>query len=117
MLPDEAQSVRPSPSRQPAATHRSVAAQEPTPNGTRGSSAPVFPSELEPVVWGTETSTSAEAVPPHTPITRTEHEDQVLFAWGTADPPVGARYRLNGACAPSLTTAATRRARAPAATR
>ena len=36
---------------------------------------------------------------------------------GSADPPVGARYRLNGACAPSLTTAATRRARAPAATR
>ncbi|WUE13533.1 peptide deformylase (plasmid) [Nonomuraea sp. NBC_00507] len=53
-----------------------------------------FPAELEPMVWGTETSTTAEAVPLHDPITRTQREEEVLFTWGTADPPMGARYRL-----------------------
>ncbi|GAA0848772.1 peptide deformylase [Streptosporangium amethystogenes subsp. fukuiense] len=45
-------------------------------------------------MWGTETSTTAEAVPLHDPITRTQRADETLFAWGTADPPMGARYRL-----------------------
>ncbi|WP_433259481.1 peptide deformylase (plasmid) [Streptosporangium sp. CA-135522] len=53
-----------------------------------------FPAALDPVVWGTETSTTAEAVPLHDPITRTQREHDVLFTWGTAEPPMGARYRL-----------------------
>ncbi|GGT04469.1 hypothetical protein GCM10010156_72830 [Planobispora rosea] len=53
-----------------------------------------FPADLEPKVWGTETSTTAEAVPLHNPITRTQRGDETLFSWGTADPPMGARYRL-----------------------
>ncbi|GAA4231259.1 hypothetical protein GCM10022254_27950 [Actinomadura meridiana] len=54
----------------------------------------VFPAELDPVVWGTETSTTAEAVPLRTPITRTEGGDRLVFSWATQDPPMGARYRL-----------------------
>jgi hypothetical protein len=54
----------------------------------------VFPAGLDPVVWGTETSTTAEAVPLRTPITRTEDGDRLVFSWATQDPPMGARYRL-----------------------
>ncbi|MEQ4725017.1 peptide deformylase [Nonomuraea sp. B19D2] len=53
-----------------------------------------FPADLQPKVWGTETSTTAEAVPLHNPITRTQRDEETVFAWGTADPPMGARYRL-----------------------
>ncbi len=54
----------------------------------------VFPAVLDPVVWGTETSTTAEVVPLRTPITRTEDGDRLVFSWATQDPPMGARYRL-----------------------
>ncbi|WP_242888961.1 peptide deformylase [Actinomadura litoris] len=60
----------------------------------------VFPAALDPMVWGTETSTTAEAVPLRTPIFRSvttipdEVGEQVVFTWATDDPPVGARYRL-----------------------
>lgn len=43
---------------------------------------------------GTETSTTADAVPLRTPITRTEDGDRLVFSWATQDPPMGARYRL-----------------------
>ncbi|WP_245642592.1 peptide deformylase [Nonomuraea candida] len=78
-----------------------------------------FPADLEPKVWGTETSTTAEAVPLHNPITRTQRGEETLFAWGTADPPMGARYRLEwrfrarpgeptGDASPSLRTSSDR---------
>lgn len=55
-----------------------------------------FPTELDPAVWGTETSTTAEAVPLHAPITRSTSDDGTItvFQWSTKDPPIGARYRL-----------------------
>jgi hypothetical protein len=40
----------------------------------------VFPAELDPAVWGTETSTTAEAVPLRTPITRTDR----IVTWSAA---------------------------------
>lgn len=54
----------------------------------------VFPSALEPVVWGTETSATAEAIPLRTMPARADRDGQVVFSWATSDPPVGARYRL-----------------------
>lgn len=54
----------------------------------------VFPTDLDPLVWGTETSTTAEATPLRTPITRHNDGDNSVFTWATDDPPVGARYRL-----------------------
>jgi peptide deformylase len=58
----------------------------------------VFPATLNPVVWGTETSATAEAVPLRTPIRRTDRPGdngaEAVFAWSTDDPPMGARYRL-----------------------
>lgn len=60
-----------------------------------------FPAAAEPAVWGTETSTSAEAVPLRTPLTRHVHGDphgnQVTFRWSIDEPPLGARYRLGWA--------------------
>jgi peptide deformylase len=53
-----------------------------------------FPAALDPVVWGTETSTVAEAVPLRTPVTRMDNGDQAVFSWATDNPPIGARYRL-----------------------
>jgi peptide deformylase len=56
-----------------------------------------FPSQLRAVVWGTETSTTAEAVPLHTPITKRTSDqatDVDVFDWSTSDPPLNARYRL-----------------------
>jgi peptide deformylase len=46
------------------------------------------------VVWGTETSTTCEAVPLRTPITRTDRDGAAIFSWSTAEAPMGARYRL-----------------------
>jgi hypothetical protein len=55
----------------------------------------VFPTDLDPVVWGTETSVTAEAFPLRTPIIHhgpsgTEHS----FTWGIDNPPLHTRYRL-----------------------
>jgi peptide deformylase len=54
----------------------------------------VFPAALDPVVWGTETSATAEAIPLRTAPGRADHGGQAVFSWATSDPPVGARYRL-----------------------
>jgi peptide deformylase len=54
----------------------------------------VFPATLDPVVWGTETSATAEAVPLRTSPERTDYGGRAAFSWATIDPPVGARYRL-----------------------
>jgi peptide deformylase len=54
----------------------------------------VFPAALDPVVWGTETSTTAEAVPLRTRPERAARDGATVFTWATSDPPVGARYRL-----------------------
>ncbi|MEU5792372.1 helix-turn-helix transcriptional regulator [Streptomyces sp. NPDC047813] len=53
-----------------------------------------FPVELDPVVWGTETSMTAEAAPLRTaPVQRQEGGVRV-FAWSTSAPALHARYRL-----------------------
>src|SRR5581483_1581739 len=41
-----------------------------------------------------ETSMSAEALPFHTPISRTGNDERTQFTWTTDDPPLHARYRL-----------------------
>jgi peptide deformylase len=53
-----------------------------------------FPIALRPVVWGVETSLSAEAVPLHTPIEQEVAGDRVFFSWSTDTPLLHARYRL-----------------------
>ncbi|HEY9370400.1 peptide deformylase [Streptomyces sp.] len=53
-----------------------------------------FPTELDPVVWGTETSMTAEAMPLRTAIRRTEEDGRRVYSWSTEDLPLHARYRL-----------------------
>jgi peptide deformylase len=53
-----------------------------------------FPIAFRPVVWGVETSLSAEAVPLRTPIEQEVGEDHVFFTWSTDTPLLHARYRL-----------------------
>lgn len=53
-----------------------------------------FPSEMEPVVWGMETSMTAESSAFRTPISRTTGEGMTVFTWSTDDPPLHARYRI-----------------------
>ncbi|WP_073377530.1 peptide deformylase [Nocardiopsis flavescens] len=53
-----------------------------------------FPTSLEPVVWGTETSTTASAVPLRSAVQSRRQGGETSFAWHTNDPPIGARYRL-----------------------
>jgi peptide deformylase len=53
-----------------------------------------FPIALRPVVWGVETSLSAEAVPLRTPIEQEVARDRVYFSWSTDTPLLHARYRL-----------------------
>lgn len=53
-----------------------------------------FPYELEPVVWGMETSMSAGASAFRSPIVREQVDDRVLFTWSTTDPPLHGRYRV-----------------------
>lgn len=53
-----------------------------------------FPADLDPVVWGMETSMTAGAFPFRTAIQRTDTDDRRVFAWSTENPPLHARYRL-----------------------
>ena len=54
----------------------------------------VFPTSLEPLVWGMETSMSAEARAFRTAISTAERGNQRVFSWATEDPPLHARDRL-----------------------
>lgn len=53
-----------------------------------------FPADLDPAVWGTETTMTAAALPFRTPIQRTEADGRRVFSWSTEDPPLHARFRL-----------------------
>jgi peptide deformylase len=54
----------------------------------------VFPARLEPMVWGMETSMTAEALPFRTAIEHGEQDGNDVFTWSTDEPPLHARYRL-----------------------
>jgi peptide deformylase len=53
-----------------------------------------FPAELDPTVWGTETTMTAASLPFRTAIRRTEENGRRIYSWSTIDPPLHARYRL-----------------------
>ncbi|MEU6381653.1 helix-turn-helix transcriptional regulator [Streptomyces sp. NPDC046909] len=53
-----------------------------------------FPATLDPVVWGTETSMTAEASPLPSAPTRREEDGNRVFTWSTTRPALHARYRL-----------------------
>jgi peptide deformylase len=53
-----------------------------------------LPVELDPQVWGVETSLSAEEGPLRTQVHRHQEGDRAVFDWETVDPPLNARYRL-----------------------
>lgn len=53
-----------------------------------------FPLDCQPVVWGIETSMTAEASSFRSPIAREVVDDQVRFTWSTENPPLHARYRI-----------------------
>ena len=54
----------------------------------------VFPSDLDPMVWGMETLMTAESQPFRTAIERDQEDGQDRFTWSTDEPPLHARYRL-----------------------
>ncbi len=54
----------------------------------------VFPAELDPAVWGMETSMTAEASAFQTAIERHDEDGTRVFSWATESPPLHARYRL-----------------------
>ncbi|MFJ7069328.1 peptide deformylase [Streptomyces sp. NPDC101115] len=53
-----------------------------------------FPAELNPTVWGLETSMTAAALPFRTAIRRTEEDGRRIYSWSTDDPPLHTRFRL-----------------------
>ncbi|MFI7087643.1 peptide deformylase [Streptomyces anulatus] len=53
-----------------------------------------FPTDLQPTVWGTETSLSANFAPLRTAPTHTIDTDHTVYTWTTLDPPLHARYRM-----------------------
>ncbi|GGM29461.1 hypothetical protein GCM10011608_12680 [Micromonospora sonchi] len=53
-----------------------------------------LPAELDPQVWGAETSLSAEEGPLRTAIVRHDEGARAIFEWATDEPPLNARYRL-----------------------
>jgi peptide deformylase len=52
-----------------------------------------FPAVREPVVWGVQTSLTAES-DLRTPVDRVESAGRVVFTWSTEHPPMHTRYRL-----------------------
>ncbi|MCC3318353.1 helix-turn-helix domain-containing protein [Nocardia africana] len=53
-----------------------------------------FPAALDPVVWGIETSPTADARPIATPPARTNDNEAAVFTWNTTSPPLHTRYRM-----------------------
>ncbi|MFI6658065.1 multiprotein-bridging factor 1 family protein [Streptomyces sp. NPDC050523] len=53
-----------------------------------------FPAALDAVVWGTETSMTAEASPLRTAPSRHSRGEAHVFTWATTQPELHARYRL-----------------------
>jgi peptide deformylase len=53
-----------------------------------------LPMAMRPVVWGVETTLSAESVPLRTPIEQEIEGDRAVFGWQCENPPLHARYRL-----------------------
>ncbi|OII66387.1 MULTISPECIES: helix-turn-helix transcriptional regulator [unclassified Streptomyces] len=53
-----------------------------------------FPAALDPAVWGTETSMTAEAAPLRTAPVQREADGKRIFSWSTSTPALHARYRL-----------------------
>uniref|UniRef100_UPI000A5A0C64 hypothetical protein n=1 Tax=Nocardia africana TaxID=134964 RepID=UPI000A5A0C64 len=53
-----------------------------------------FPASLDPVVWGIETSPTADARPIATPPARTNNNEAAVFTWNTTSPPLHTRYRM-----------------------
>ncbi|GAA0902594.1 peptide deformylase [Virgisporangium aurantiacum] len=53
-----------------------------------------LPMAMRPVVWGVETTLSAESVPLRTPIEQEIEGDRAVFGWSCENPPLHARYRL-----------------------
>ena len=52
-----------------------------------------FPTSREPMVWGVQTSLTAESAL-RTPVERNEDGERVRFVWSTEHPPMHTRYRL-----------------------
>jgi peptide deformylase len=53
-----------------------------------------FPAARRPVVWGVETSLTAEAGALRPPVTEGRERDRAVFGWSTEDPALNARFRL-----------------------
>jgi peptide deformylase len=53
-----------------------------------------FPTAMQPTVWGTETSLSANFAPLRTPPTRAADADHTVYTWTTLDPLLHTRFRL-----------------------
>lgn len=53
-----------------------------------------FPCELDPVVWGMETTMTAEAFPFRTAIDHDRQDGDDVYSWSTESPPLHGRYRL-----------------------
>lgn len=54
----------------------------------------VLPANLHPMVWGIETSLSADRVPVRPAIASTVEGDRVTYSWSTAAPSLHSRYRF-----------------------
>ncbi|MCC3317881.1 MULTISPECIES: helix-turn-helix domain-containing protein [Nocardia] len=53
-----------------------------------------FPAALDPLVWGIETSPTADARPIATPPARHDRDGTAVFTWNTVSPPQHTRYRI-----------------------
>jgi peptide deformylase len=53
-----------------------------------------FPSSVEPMLWGLQTSLSAERLPVQPAAKRHERDGRVIYTWTTVRPPLHARFRF-----------------------
>ncbi|MFE6785160.1 peptide deformylase [Streptomyces sp. NPDC057680] len=53
-----------------------------------------FPAELDPAVWGTETTMTATGNPFRNPVRSATEGGRLVFSWSTDEPPLHARFRL-----------------------
>ena len=53
-----------------------------------------FPADLRPVVWGVETSLTAEAGPLKDPVFEHHDGDRAVFTWSTPEPRLNTRFRF-----------------------
>src|SRR5208282_4846673 len=53
-----------------------------------------FPAAVDPMLWGLQTTLTAERLPLQPPTSRKCHDDRIIYSWTAMQPPLHSRFRF-----------------------